>query len=171
MVTVLVYLPLVAFVLVVLAALLVAVRSIRRDRREMGGSRRGHLRPDASFEDRGSLGRPTVAGRQILLTIVTLNIWMLVWGYRQHRDIKAFSGDGVGGPVGLLIFVLAGIVTPFLLAGEINTNLYARAGEDSPVTAATGFWVLLPGVGFLIWYVKVQAAINKFWIQRGATLS
>ena len=35
----------------------------------------------------------------------------------------------------------------------------------------TGFWVFLPLVGAIIWYLKVQAAINQFWVSQGATLS
>jgi hypothetical protein len=31
-----------------------------------------------------------------------------------------------------------------------------------------GLWFLLPIVGFFIWYIKVQEAINDFWMRRGA---
>jgi hypothetical protein len=119
----------------------------------------------------GVVGKPTSPGVQILLTIVTLGIWAAVWTYRQHRDIKNFSGEGVGGALGLIIYIFVGIVTPFLLANEVETKLYGRAGETSPVTTTTGFWVFLPLIGAIIWYLKVQEAINRFWMARGATLS
>ncbi|HWG74546.1 MAG TPA: DUF4234 domain-containing protein [Acidimicrobiales bacterium] len=117
----------------------------------------------------GNIGTPTSPGIQILLTIVTFGIWAYVWTYRQHRDIKAYSGEGVGGGLGLVINMFVGIVTPFLLANEVQTKLYARAGQPSPVSTGTGAWVLLPFVGSLVWYLKLQDALNKFWVQRGAT--
>lgn len=118
----------------------------------------------------GKVGQPTSPGTQILLTIVTLGVWAVVWTYRQHRDIQEYSGEGVGGGLGLIIYILVGIVTPFLLANEIETKLYGKAGQQSPVTTATGAWVLLPFAGAFIWYFKVQGALNDFWMQRGATL-
>jgi hypothetical protein len=118
----------------------------------------------------GPVGKPTAPGTQILLTIVTLGIWAYVWTYRQHRDIQEYSGEGVGGVLGLVIYLFVGIVTPFLLANEVETKLYGRAGQQSPVSTATGAWIFLPFAGSIIWYVKVQAALNDFWMQRGATL-
>jgi len=36
------------------------------------------------------------------------------------------------------------------------------------VTGLTGFWVLIPIVGGIIWVVKVQGWLNKFWVAHGA---
>ena len=47
-------------------------------------------------------------------------------------------------------------------------SLYARDGGDRPVTGLTGFWVLIPIVGGIIWVVKVQGWLNKFWVAHGA---
>jgi hypothetical protein len=116
----------------------------------------------------GPLGRTTAPGRQILLTIITLGIWAAVWVYRQHEDILAYSGEGVGAPLGVIIYIVAGIVTPFLLANEVQTKLYERSGQKSPVETMTGLWILLPFVGGLVWYLKVQRAINEFWMSQGA---
>jgi hypothetical protein len=116
----------------------------------------------------GVLGRPTSPSKQILLYIVTFGIWGLVWVYRQFEDIKNWSGEGVGGGLGLVITMFVGIVTPFLLANEIETKLYQRDGKESPVHTATGAWVLLPIVGAVVWYLKVQRALNEFWMSKGA---
>ncbi|MDQ6784856.1 MAG: DUF4234 domain-containing protein [Actinomycetota bacterium] len=116
------------------------------------------------------MGKPTEPGKQILLTIVTLGIWAIVWTYRQHQEIKDFSGEGVGGGLGVVIYIFVGIVTPFLLANEIETKLYGRAGQSSPITTATGAWVFLPLAGAIIWYLKAQRALNEFWMARGASL-
>jgi hypothetical protein len=116
----------------------------------------------------GPIGRPTNAVRQILLTIVTLGIWAYVWVYRQFEEIKVYSGEGVGGILGLILQIFVGIVVPFLLANEVQTKLYEKDGQVSPVRTTVGFWVFLPLVGSIIWYLKMQKAINEFWTSHGA---
>jgi hypothetical protein len=37
-----------------------------------------------------------------------------------------------------------------------------------PVTGITGLWLLLPLVGAFVWFIKVQGALNRFWIAKGA---
>jgi hypothetical protein len=118
---------------------------------------------------RGVLGRPTEPGKQILLTIVTFGIWAIVWTYRQHEDIKVYSGEGVGGVLGMVIYFFAGVITPFLLANEVQTKLYEKDGQVSPVRTTLGFWIFLPLVGSIVWYLKIQKAINDFWTSHGAT--
>lgn len=33
----------------------------------------------------------------------------------------------------------------------------------SPVKGVNGLWFLLPLIGALIWFFKVQGALNEFW--------
>jgi hypothetical protein len=106
----------------------------------------------------------------ILLAIVTLGIYAFVWVYRTHKEVKTYSGQGLGGGLGLLIFFLVGLATYFLVPYEVEANLYNAEGEASPVRAVTGFWVFLPLLGAIIWFVKVQGALNDFWTARGAQL-
>ena len=61
-----------------------------------------------------------------------------------------------------------GLVTVFMLPAEIEKNLYGRAGRPSPVNTVTGVFALIPFVGGLIWYLKVQSALNDFWVSQGA---
>jgi hypothetical protein len=84
--------------------------------------------------------------------------------YVNHEEIKQHSGDGVGGVVGAVIFVIAGVVTLFLLPVEIK-RMYERDGRTSPVGPATAFWILLFGIP---WYVKCQNALNDYWAAKGA---
>jgi hypothetical protein len=77
----------------------------------------------------------------ILLAIVTLGIYAFVWVYRTHKEVKTYSGQGLGGGLGLLIFFLVGLATYFLVPYEVEANLYNAEGEASPVRAVTGFWV------------------------------
>ena len=47
---------------------------------------------------------------------------------------------------------------------------HVRAGGlEKPVTGLTGFWVLIPLVGWIIWVVKVQNAMNDRWEASGGT--
>jgi hypothetical protein len=104
----------------------------------------------------------------ILLSIVTLGIYTLFWYYRVFEDLKLRTGNGVGGAVGLLLGLCISIVNIFLLPSEIG-NMYAQEGLEKPVTGLTGFWVLIPLVGFIIWFVKVQNAMNERWEATGGT--
>ena len=103
-----------------------------------------------------------------LLTIVTCGIYGIFWQYYVFRDNKEHSGDGVGGTVGVILAIFVGIVNVFLLPHEEGA-IYEKAGQERPVSAVTGFWMLLPIVGFFIWVYKIQTAINTRWEQMGAT--
>ncbi len=103
----------------------------------------------------------------IIFSIITLGIYALYWQYASFKELKNYSGTGIGGGLGLFFAILIGIVNVFLLPSEIG-SLYARDGGDRPVTGLTGFWVLIPIVGGIIWVVKVQGWLNKFWVAHGA---
>jgi hypothetical protein len=117
---------------------------------------------------RGPVGRTTNVGTQILLTIVTFGIWALVWTYRQYEDFKNYTGEGLGGGVGLVLGIFVWPVTYFIIPNELAENVYRPEGEQCPVSAIYGLWFLLPIVGGIIWYIQVQHAINDFWERRGA---
>ena len=104
----------------------------------------------------------------ILLSIITLSIYAFVWQYKTFKEMKGYSGTGVGGGLGLLFAILLGIVNWFLMPSEVG-NLYAQEGQEPPVTGLTGFWVFLPLIGGIVWLVKTQHALNRFWEAHGAT--
>ena len=106
-------------------------------------------------------------GLVILLTIVTLGIWGAFWTYRTSEDLKKYNGDGFGGVLGVVVYIIFSIVLMFTIPNEIKT-MYERDGRQSPVTALWGLWFLLPLIGNIIWYLKVQSALNEFWISKGA---
>lgn len=113
--------------------------------------------------NRGPLGKPEKIGMQILLSLVTFGLYGIYWAYKSHEEVKQHSGEGIGGAIGALIYCVAGIVTLFLLPLEIK-KMYERDGRQSPVGAATAFWILLFGIP---WYVKCQRALNDYWISKG----
>ena len=106
-------------------------------------------------------------GLTILLTIVTCGIWGIFWTYRTSEDLKKYNGDGLGGVLGIVIYLLLSVVLMFTIPNEIK-NMYARDGRESPVSAIWGLWFLLPLIGNIIWYIKVQHAANEFWVSKGA---
>lgn len=130
----------------------------------------GSSHPQASYQpapfQAGKIGTPTAAGKQIMLAIVTFGIMAYVWTYRQHEEIKAYSGEGLGGGLGILTCMFG--LTPFLLSGEVEKQLYGRVGRPSPVSVTSGFLCFIPFVGSLMWYTRCQKAINDFWVSQGA---
>ena len=114
------------------------------------------------------LGQPRGVAFVIIIGLLTFGIYFLYWAYKTGEEIKRYSGEGLGGVLWLVIWMVAGIVMIFVAPSEVG-KLYKRDGQEPPVTGKTGFWVLLPLIGLIIWVVKVQGALNRFWISKGAT--
>jgi len=100
--------------------------------------------------------------------MITLGIYGIYWQYATFKEMNDYSGQGIGGVLALIFALLVGIVNIFLLPAEL-ANLYMREGQSAPVSVTTGFWIFLPIVGWFIWVVKIQRALNRFWVAHGAT--
>ena len=124
--------------------------------------------PPTSPSPTSMLGKRRSAGLVVLLTIVTCGIWAVVWAYQNGDELQRFSGKGAGGVVHLIVTLLLSPVTMFLLAGEVE-QLYRDDGQEPPITAIWGLWFLLPLIGNLIWYLRIQDAINTYWTAHGQT--
>jgi len=124
--------------------------------------------PPAGGGANGPLGTQRSIAVTILLTIVTFGIWTLVWSYQNGDEIKRHAKTGLGGVAYLLITLLIAPVTMFLMAGEVE-QLYRREGKEPPITTIWGLWFLLPIIGNLIWYVRIQKSINDYWTAHGVT--
>jgi hypothetical protein len=101
----------------------------------------------------------------IFFSIITLGIYYLVWVYKNHEEIKEHSSQGIGGVLGLVIALLVGFITPFVLPSEIR-KMYERDGKESRVSGWTGLWAtlgILILIGPIVWFVKVQGALNRYW--------
>ena len=65
-----------------------------------------------------------------------------------------------------MIYLVISPVTLFLIPGEVK-QMYLREEEEiPPVSAWTGLWNLIPPAGAIIWFVKVQGALNRLWDAR-----
>ena len=113
----------------------------------------------------GPLGQPRGIGFGILLFIVTLSLYGWYWAYKTHEEMKQHTGDGLGGVLGLVVWIIISAVSAFVIPSEIG-KMYQRDGRAAPVSGWTGLW-LFPGVILIIpaiiWFVKVQGALNRYW--------
>lgn len=115
----------------------------------------------------GSVGKVRKPIVIILLSIVTIGIYGLYWQYATFKEMKDYSGNGIGGGLGLLFGIIVAFVNIFLMPAEVG-GLYAAEGQEKPVSGLTGFWVLLPIIGGFIWLFKTQGRLNQFWRAHGA---
>src|SRR6476619_4604392 len=106
-------------------------RRVSARRREKNG-RRGRRTPD--HEHTGSSHRTARHPRGILLAIVlatvTLGIYSLSWVFKTQEEVKAHSGDGIGGVLGLVIYILLSPVTWFVVPSEVGKK--AADGRRHP---------------------------------------
>lgn len=91
-----------------------------------------------------------------------------MWSYWNGEELKNYRQDGLGGVAYLVITIFISPVTMFLMANEVE-RMYIEAGEEPQITTLWGLWFLLPFVGSIIWYVRIQNAINMFWQARGGS--
>jgi hypothetical protein len=116
----------------------------------------------------GPVGNTRSIGLSILWAILTLGIYTFVWVYKTHEEIRRYSGNGVGGVVGLVIYIVLSPVTYFIVPSEIRYMYEDLDGGKSPVNGIYGLWFLLPLFGSIIWFVQVQGALNRYWESKGA---
>lgn len=117
------------------------------------------------------VGQPRSIGICILLFIVTFGFYGWYWAYVTQEEMKEHSGEGVGGVLGLVIWILIGAASAFVIPSEAG-KMYAREGLQPPVTGWTGLWLVPFGIFLvpaIVWFVKVQGALNRHWELHGAT--
>jgi len=122
---------------------------------------------DTPASNTGPLGQPRGIGFAILMTIVTIGIYSLYWVFKTQEEVKNHSGQGVGGVLGLVIYIVVSIVTWFLIPSEV-AKMYRQDGRTAPFTGWTGLWLLLPIVGAFVWFIKIQGALNRYWESKTA---
>jgi hypothetical protein len=116
---------------------------------------------------RVQVGNTRSIGLSFLWAILTLGIYTYIWTYKTHEEIKRYSGNGVGGVIGFVIYFLLSPVTLFIVPSEVRYMYEDLDGQHSPIRGLTGLWILLPVIGSIVWFVKVQGALNRYWQSKG----
>ena len=121
----------------------------------------------------GPLGKPRGIGFGILIFIVTFGLYSLYWVYQTQEEVKRHSGEGIGGVLGLVVWLIIGAISAFVIPSEVG-KMYEKDSREAPITGWTGLW-LFPGailiIPAIVWFVKVQRALNDYWESKGATAS
>ena len=117
----------------------------------------------------GPLGNRRGVGFGILMFIVTLGFYSWYWAFKTQEEMKEHSGQGIGGVLGLVIWILLNPVSAFVIPSEIG-KMYEKDGRQPPVNGWTGLWLFPFGVLIIpaiVWFVKVQGALNEYWEAKG----
>ena len=109
------------------------------------------------------------AGFHVVLFVITLGFYGWYWVYRIHREARRQTGQGLGGVLGLLLWILLLPVSAFVIPSEVR-RMYEKAGREAPVSGRTGLWLFPFGVLIvpaIVWFVKIHRALSA-WRCRGA---
>jgi Domain of unknown function (DUF4234) len=123
----------------------------------------------ATSSTRGPVGETRSIGLSILWYILTIGIYGIYWVYKTQEEVKRYSGNGIGGILGLVVYIVVWPVTFFVVPSEVRYMYEDLDGGHSPVRGTTGLWFLLPIAGAIVWFVKVQGALNQYWESKGAS--
>jgi hypothetical protein len=121
----------------------------------------------------GPLGHPRGVWFVILIGILTLGFYWWYWAYMTQDEMKKHTGEGLGGVLGLVIWILISAVSAFVIPSEVG-NMYARDGQQKPVSGWTGLWLFPFGIFLIpaiVWAVKVQGSLNRYWEGKQASAS
>jgi hypothetical protein len=122
----------------------------------------------AAYQQRGPVGNRRSIGLSILWAVLTIGIYTFIWTYKTQEEVKRYSRNGVGGVIGLVIYILISPVTFFIVPSEVRYMYEDLDGERSPVRGIYGLWFILPLIGHIVWFVQVQGALNRYWQSKGA---
>ena len=116
-------------------------------------------------------GRPRGVAFVILIGLATVGIYWIYWAYKTQDELERETGDGLGGVLGLVVWILIFPVSAYVIPSEIG-KMYQRKGLQPPVTGWTGLWLFPFGillVPVIVWFVKVQGSLNRYWEGQGTT--
>jgi Domain of unknown function (DUF4234) len=113
----------------------------------------------------GPLGQQRGILFVILISIVTLGIYGFYWVFKTCEEMKEHRGEGIGGVIALVIQFVFAPINWFLIPSELGKT-YSDDGREAPLTGWTGLWMFLPLIGFIIWVMRVQGGLNRYWASK-----
>jgi hypothetical protein len=126
--------------------------------------------PAGAALPRGPIGETRSVGLAIIWFILTCGAYGIYWTGNTMEELKRYTTSGLGGVASVIIFVVLWPFGPFIIAfvtaAEVGA-MYGRDGYERPVSGLTGFWTFIPIAGPVIWFVKVQRALNRYWVSKG----
>jgi len=120
---------------------------------------------ETSASNTGPPGQPRGIGFAILIYIITFGIYSWYWVYKTTEEMKRHTGDGLGGVLSLVVWILLGPVMAFVIPSEVG-RMYRGDGREAPMSGWTGLWLFPFGIFLIpaiVWFVKVQGALNRYW--------
>ena len=87
------------------------------------------------YANAGRVGRPRGIGLGILLFVVTLGFYGWYWVFKTQDEIKQHTGQGLGGVLGLVVWILISAVSAFVIPSEVG-KMYSQDGRAAPITGA-----------------------------------
>jgi hypothetical protein len=113
----------------------------------------------------GPIGQKRGPWFVILIGIVTFGIYWVYWVYKTCDEMKRRTGEGLGGVLGLVIWIVVQPVMAFVIPSELG-NMVERDGKPRPMTGWTGLWMFPGGILIIpifVWFWKVQSTLNSYW--------
>lgn len=113
----------------------------------------------------GPIGQKRGLWFVILIGIVTFGIYWIYWAYKTCDEMKRRTGEGLGGVLGLVVWLVIQPVMAFVIPSELG-NMVERDGKPRPMTGWTGLWMFPGGILIIpifVWFWKVQSALNTYW--------
>src|SRR3954468_10864884 len=111
------------------------------------------------------VGKQRSIGVSMLLFVVTFGFYGWYWAFKTQEEMRQHTGEGLGGVLGLVIWILISAVSAFVIPSEVG-KMYSKDGREPPMSGWTGLW-LFPGgilvIPAIVWFVKVQGALNRYW--------
>ena len=68
----------------------------------------------------GPRGQRRGVGFGILLYVVTLGLYGWYWAFKTQEEMKQHTGEGLGGVLGLVIWILIAPVSGFVIPSEVG---------------------------------------------------
>ena len=90
---------------------------------------------ETTASNTGPLGQPRGIGFAIIIFIITFGIYSLYWVFKTQEEVKNHSDQGVGGVLGLVIYIVVGIVTRLETGDEVEVLSGLSPGERVVVDA------------------------------------